>query len=303
MQTNISAARTDVYLVRPGLDHPLLGDDVPNTEVASSQLERSGRRLSRCESKLLKSAELLGRAVRDTQVQLGDFFASDGADILHLDVDLGHLRPQRGGVTPALAQRGKGLDADGVVLKLGVAQAVTEFESGSDVVLVKGAVIQVDAFGEVTLWVCVTIMRKTTGLVDRVVLLTLGNGVWQLAREVGFTVQELDEGCTTVLAGEVSENSSSNVGMVNPFVDEANTCCVNDDNGVTALGCDIENQVVGFVVVETLAVPAFSGHRIDEDETGVSSGVDIRVVGLEIPVDPGVILDGSLLNGIQGLSC
>jgi hypothetical protein len=52
---------------------------------------------------------------------------------------------------------------------------------------------------------------------------------------------------------------------------------MDDDNSVSALGRNIVNETVAEVVVKAVAIPAFGGDGVDEDEAGVRSRVNRRV--------------------------
>ena len=89
--------------------------------------------------------------------------------------------------------------------------------------------------------------------------------------------------------------------MLNPLVYETNARGMDDNNGVRAFGRHIFDESIAELVVETITIPAFGGNGVDEDETGLGSTVDVRIIRCEIPVDPGIVFLCSLLNCAQGL--
>lgn len=116
-------------------------------------------RLTGAQQDFLKAPELANRTIRDTDVELHHLGTFHGARVGHVGRDLSHNVPEV--LTPALdnglgrvgvcvGARGDGRGEPGKV-KGGVAQAKAKLVARGDSLLVKGAVVNVDAFGKVGL--------------------------------------------------------------------------------------------------------------------------------------------------------
>lgn len=76
---------------------------------------------------------------------------------------------------------------------------------------------------------------------------------------------------------------------------------MDDDDGVCAFRCHVLNKSVAKIVMEAITVPALCCDGVDKYETSVGSRVDGRVERLEVPVDPGIVFDSSMLDGTERL--
>ena len=119
-------------------------------------------------------------------------FSRHAACVGHYDRDHRSLIPDGARV------RGTGsgiihLDVECGVLECCIRQPETELEAGLDVFLVKSAVVNVCAFGKVTLWRVEIVGLRHVGIYDGVVGDLLGNCVWKLSGRRLFTIEELNK--------------------------------------------------------------------------------------------------------------
>ena len=137
------------------------------------------------------------------------------------------------------------LDLHVRVLECGVGQAEAELVLGSDILLLKGEVVDVDPFGEVALREVRKRRLWLRGMEEvSVVALLASHCVWELAAEVLVAVEEGDESTTGVLAGKMSVDDRRDVGMIDKLINDTDTCVVHDNHGVGALTGDIIDQCV-----------------------------------------------------------
>ena len=188
------------------------------------------------------------------------------------------------------------------VLEGCVGETEAEFEARLDVLLVKGAVVEVRALSKVTLRIRVVRGSTLTWFQNvAVVALVAGKGIRKLTGELSLTVEKLHESSPRILAREMGDDGGCDVGMLDPLVHKANPGRMDDNYRVCALASNIENEAVAKVVVKAFTIPPFSGNGVDEHDTYVRGCVHVWVVRLEIPIDPGIGFLCLVLNSTQWL--
>ena len=122
-----------------------------------------------------------------------------------------------------------------------------------------------------------------------VVRITLGHCVRQSSRRRLTTVHDLRQGAPTVLAREMAIYDGSDVGIVDPLGNGADTSIVDDhDCGVTLAG-HRQDEAIGVAISKRRPVPAFACQFVDENDTMLGCLVDDRCVVVEIPREERVV--------------
>lgn len=148
------------------------------------------------------------------------------------------------------------------------------------------------------------------GVVDRawtrsekrsIITCALGNSVRQPSRRRYITIDERDQSPTSILTGQMSEDDCRHVRVLDPGVDKSNSGIMDEDHGVGALACYVENEVITLFVREACTVPAFARELVQEDEASVTFGFHERVRGFKIPEELGSVDNGAAVESIKGL--
>ena len=211
---------------------------------------------------------------------------------------------------------------EGGVGEVGVGQAVAEGVLGGDVAGEEVFVVDFDAFGEGDL------QEEAGGCVwcdgveqGAVVGGFGGDGVGEAAGGGLGAVEDVDDGLSGFLAGEVPEDNGGDVRVGDEAVDGADAGVVDYDLGVFALACDVEDQVVGgwiglgndglvglFIfrldfwfrgTYDVGAIPAFGCELVDKHEAHVGGGVHGRCERIGIPEDDRTVSASLSLQSIE----
>lgn len=155
---------------------------------------------------------------------------------------------------------------------------------------------------------------RTVGLVHDVgaiVFAGLTHSKWELAGWVNSAVKDVNEGISGLLAGKTSKEDSRDVWVVDERLDNDRAGCMNNDDGVVAVGGDVSNK--GFAVVPegeiaTVALIAINGDvalarvSIDESEADGSKASSSVYLSVSVIVgdrlDNGTILKGTRFDGL-----
>ncbi|TLS28819.1 hypothetical protein PpBr36_01412 [Pyricularia pennisetigena] len=281
LQRQVPAAGADPKLVLARVQPPGLGGDVPAAQVPPGQLELDRGLLAGLERRLGEAAQLPdGRAVLgDADVELRGLGAGHVARVGHLCRDAGHdvkevdvaaLLDRARRVLGGRQLRGGPGGLQVRVGKVGVAEAEAELVARLDALLVKGAVVDEDALGEVALGeALVDAVGERLVLQPAVVGLVVRDRVRHLAAEVLLTVQQVRQRVPCVLAGQVGKDDGRDVGVVGELVDQANAGVLQHHDGVGAVGCHVEDQAIRKVVTEAGPIPSFGGPGVAVDDASV----------------------------------
>lgn len=160
IQLKVPTAGPDKHRILPLLQSPLLHDNVPDTQISPRQRESDSLCLVRRQCKTIEATQLSDGRIGDTDVELRYFVPKDIARVGDSGRDVEEFLPQfrvaalndgyvwiRQGREIAFCS----FDLEIGILESRVRKTETEFEAWFDAVLVKGAVVDVDAFGEVLL--------------------------------------------------------------------------------------------------------------------------------------------------------
>lgn len=125
-------------------------------------------------------------------------------------------------------------DLDIGIIESSVCETEAKFETRLDIVFVKCTVVNVNSLGKVVLWEGI---KRYGGVQDIAIIgLVLGDGERKLARRGDISIEDVDKRVSTLLAGQTGEENSGNVGMVDPGINNTNTCVIESANG-TMLRC------------------------------------------------------------------
>ena len=146
LERKIPTASSNINSVIALLKLPLLRNNIPNTQITSSELESDFNIFSSLDGRLLKTTELLGRVLLagNTDIQLRNFLTVDITSVADLDSNSSDNVPKVGASTLGesaggiLVRFGVGLeDIEIGVIKGSVAKTETEFVARSDVLSIK----------------------------------------------------------------------------------------------------------------------------------------------------------------------
>jgi hypothetical protein len=256
-QSNIPTARTNVDRVLAALQLPLLRNHIPNAQIPPSDRESDLLSGAASDVARLEPTKLLCRSRCNVDIQLRNFFGSHGAGVLDVHGDLVEDFPKIGrttlgnrdlfcGVLVGVAT--KGFDREIGVGESGVGQAVAELEPRSDVVLVEVPVIDVEAFGEVGLWV----RTRANSSVEKVavVRLVLGDRERHTSGRRDITVKDVSDRVTDLLARQTSIDDGGDVRVLDPLINGSDASIVDDHDGVGAVGSNILYELVAELILQ-----------------------------------------------------
>lgn len=143
LQLDVQHTRAHHDLIRALRLHPLLRGSVPLADVLLPQIERHRLAVARRKRGLGKASQHPRIRARNLKVELRDLCRGDTAYVCHPDGDGTDCVEQTAAAVEAR------LDAEFSVREIGVRQTVAEFVARRDVAVQEGAVVDVDALGEV----------------------------------------------------------------------------------------------------------------------------------------------------------
>ena len=164
-------------------------------------------------------------------------------------------------------------------------------------------IVEIESLSEILLRnLCVGSIHDTGGWA--IVLEATTNCVGELPAGVGVTVEDVDEGVSRFLTGEVRPDDGADVAVVDPLLHDNGTNRVYDYNGVAAsLGSSKDEVVAPFLGIEVVSVAdvvvpgdvSFSRVGIDEHEA------DILLGGIDFDFsEEGVVQNGRDLGSVLG---
>ena len=134
-----------------------------------------------------------------------------------------------------------------------------------------------------------------------VVFVVLGYCVWQSSGRRLATVHDLGQGASAILAREVAIYDCSDVGVVDPLGDGADTGIVNDHDRRITLTGHRQDETIRVAVSKRRPIPAFACQFVDENDTMLRRLVDDWCVVVEVPREERVVFVRLPLKSSEGI--
>lgn len=266
--------------------------------------------LARVNPLLAEATELLWWCTRYANIKLSNFCRSDIASVgdgaVHRCDDI----PKCGQASWSDCAVGSGvcradiaekLSLQGGIVESGVCQPISKLKARGNVLRNESLVVDVHALGEVGLGIVFTSVIRNSWVEQRAIVGSLlCDGVWKTARWGLLAVHDLHQRLSAVLTRKMGVYDSGDIRIIDPGVNDSDASVMDDDNSVVALRCNILDKNIRVLIGKYISVPTFSGELIDEDDARVASFVDNRILGQEIPGEPGAVLLSLSLEGVIG---
>jgi hypothetical protein len=257
---NIQHRLANHDIVLAALQYPCLFYNIPCAHITTIEPESDLGLFARLQKLLLKATQHARRSARYMQIQLSYFGSSHTTRVLDRHANLRSRPPEHRiaalrlyvcavaivcGALGARSDVGLETSIETRICELGVRQAVAKRILRRDVPSGEIPVVDVDAFRE-------RILREEAagsvlnGRVEQgaVVGSFFGDSIGQAAGGGLPAVEDVDNGLSGFLAGQVSEDDGGDVGVVDEAVDNADAGIVDHNLRVFALASDIEDESV-----------------------------------------------------------